>query len=106
MTRVANFTKTSDEGFIGALNEELKEVRRKAERQVERTQRIEGVVITTTASVGNREVKHSLGVVPKLVVLEVMETGTAVFYKPHTAESVFVRVFSGSPVTLNVVVRG
>jgi len=104
--KAAQLQKTTDPEFVPTLNEKLMELERRLDRQVEKRQRIEGIKITTVASVGDREVKHNLGMVPNLVVIEVIDSGTVVFHKPHTSTSIFLRAFGGSPVIVNVVVRG
>lgn len=108
MTRIADFKSAADDGFVPALNEELKETRRRLERKAERHQKITGISIPVVAGVGTREVRHDLGSIPKLVVVDVFTNNTVsvTYYKAHTSESIFIRVFSAATVTLDVVLRG
>lgn len=104
MTKITSFEKTSDPGFVPALDENLRDLHRRVERQAEKSQRIKG--LKTLSGFGVLEIPHNLGIVPKSVTLEAYASlGDWWFSKPHTAKSIFI-VAVTSTVEFDVVLRG
>ncbi len=105
MTRVANYTNVTDPHLLGALNEELSELRRRVSRHSEKYERIEGVKVGTDPT----RIPHRMGLIPRSVHIEIIEfNGFAFpdvwFAKRHTKDEIFLR--ASAETTVDVVLRG
>lgn len=106
MTRVQNYVGLRDAESVGNLNEELSELRRRTSRHAEKFERLQDVKVALTIT----RVPHRLGLVPRSVSIEIIETPTGFvfpdvwFAKRHTKDEIFLR--ASAECKVDVVLRG